>query len=435
MNHATKKTARKAAKKTWVNVQVGKTLLLALAGGFGFQLLHIPLAWMLGPMTVLLIWREALGRSAEWPRAYREGGLVVLGYMMGLTFTSAVALQILDLLPSMAAATLMTVGFGLIAGWVTVKRTGISMASGLLGSVPGGLSQMTTLCDEVENADMTVVTFMQTIRVMAVIFIVPFLAFHGLAGNGEGKPSVPGKAAETAMVVQTHTAGAKPVAAGLSGGAAEASTDSKSAAGSTKPTAGGDAAGTIGGKDHSGGRSPWLQWNALWYVLGAAAMVWIAPKLHLPTPYMLGSMLGAAVLTCSGLTGPELPQWCIIGAQITIGTYMGVSTSLSALSNWRKLLPYAIFGAVGIVLFSLGVGYVLTLWHPMTLVTGFLGSAPGGMTEMGLTGVAVGADVSIIVGYQMFRLLFILFLSPYLVKWLLRFYHAHSRADAPVKGY
>lgn len=55
--------------------------------------------------------------------------------MMGGTFTAAVAVQIAKQLPSMAAATILTVAFALGAGWLTAKRTGISMASSLIGSL------------------------------------------------------------------------------------------------------------------------------------------------------------------------------------------------------------------------------------------------------------------------------------------------------------
>lgn len=400
------------------NREAVQTLALALCGGFVFSLLHIPLSWLLGPMTAILIWREALGRPAAWPRVYREGGLVFLGYMMGITFTASVALKIIDLLPSMAVATLLTVTFGMLAGWITVKRTGISMASGLLGSIPGGLSQMTTLCDEVEDADMTVVTFMQTIRVMAVIFIVPMLAYHGLAANGNKQAAVAtappaiSQAAAPADSSKTETGTVK----GPVNSASSLPSRTDQIINQPAPAA-----------------SSWLHWNTLWYALAVAAMVFIAPKLHLPTPYMLGPMLGAAILSCTGLAAPQLPHGLVVAAQIAVGTYMGVSTSLKSLANWRKLLPYAIFGAVGVVFFSLGVGYLLTVWHPMSLTTAFLGSAPGGMTEMGLTGAAVGADMSVIVAYQMFRLLFILFIAPLVVKLLLRVYHAH--ADSPAKGF
>lgn len=86
---------------------------------------------------------------------------------------------------------------------------------------------------------------------------------------------------------------------------------------------------------------------------------------------------------------------------------------------------------MGIVIFSMGIGYLLTLWHPMSFATAFLGAAPGGMTEMGLTGAAVHADLSIIVAYQMFRILFVLFIVPYMVKGLLR---AGAGVEAPRPG-
>jgi uncharacterized protein len=353
------------------------TLALALAGGAVFQFLHIPLAWLLGPMTALLIWREGFKRQAAWHIGLRNGGLALLGYMMGGTFTAAVAVQIAMQLPSMAAATILTVAFALGAGWLTARRTGISMASGLIGSIPGGLSQMVALSSEVRHADMTVVTFMQTIRLMSVIFIVPFLAVHGLSGDAAG-----------------------------SGTTAGVSTIAEEAA-----------------------HISWLHPNALFHILAAAAMLWLAPRTHLPTPYMLGPMLGAALLSVTGIEAPELPGLIIIAAQIMVGAYMGVHTSLSSLANWRKLLPYAIAGGVGIVIFSMGIGYLLTLWHPMSFATAFLGAAPGGMTEMGLTGAAVHADLSIIVAYQMFRILFVLFIVPYMVKGLLR-----AGAGAPRPG-
>jgi uncharacterized protein len=383
------------------------TLLLSLTGGLVFSFLHIPLAWLLGPMTSVLIWREAFGREASWPVGLRNGGLAMLGYMMGGTFTAKVAVQIAGQLPSMAAATVLTVGFAMALGWLTARRTGIGLASGLIGSIPGGLSQMVALSGEVRNADMTVVTFMQTIRLMAVIFIVPFLAVHGLAdGGGSGQPTAPTAAIVTSAEAETGSTLPRTHGSSLKYEASPAD--------STEPPA------APRDSVESASSSLWLSSNALWYVLAVGLSIWLAPLLRLPTPYMLGPMLATALLCVSGLEEPRLPNLAIIGAQILIGAHMGTGTRLSSLANWRKLLPYSVAGGIGIVLFSLGVGYVLTLWHPMSFVTAFLGASPGGMTEMGLTGAAVHADLSIIVAYQMFRILFILFIVPYILKGLLR---------------
>lgn len=348
------------------------TLLLSLAGGTVFHLLHIPLAWLLGPMTAVVLWREVLKKDADWPVALRNAGLVPLGYMMGLPFTADVAVRILYQLPSMVAATLLTVWFGCLLGSLAAKRSGISLSTGLIGGIPGGLTQMVVLSGEIEDTDGTAVTFMQTIRLLSVLFIVPFLAVHGLAGGSAAR--------------------------GGGGGASE--TMSPAPAADTVAVAAGPAV-------------------AACFALAVAVMTWLAPRLRLPTPYMLGPLIAVASLSVAGLQAPPLPQFAIVIAQILVGAHMGATTRLSSLSNWKKLLPYSLLSGVGIVLFSLLIGRFLKLWLPVSFVTAFLATAPGGMTEMGLTGAAVHADLTVIVSYQMFRILFILFVVPPLLKcWL-----------------
>ena len=43
--------------------------------------------------------------------------------------------------------------------------------------------------------------------------------------------------------------------------------------------------------------------------------------------------------------------------------------------------------------------------------------APGGITEMCVAGLAMGANVPLILAYQLFRLLSINFISPFLINW------------------
>ncbi|MGG1600710.1 AbrB family transcriptional regulator, partial [Paenibacillus naphthalenovorans] len=69
------------------------------------------------------------------------------------------------------------------------------------------------------------------------------------------------------------------------------------------------------------------------------------------------------------------------------------------------------------VLLSLALSFGYSQVLPISFVTAFLSTSPGGMTEMGVTAAAVKGDVSIVVAYQMFRILFILFIVPYLLRW------------------
>ncbi len=337
-----------------------ETLLVSLAGGLLFSLSHLPLPWLLGSMTAVMIWSLAVKRNTFWPVEIRNCGLIILGYMLGISFTSETLGQIARQLPAMAFATLSTILFSLAVGHVIRRRTGISLATGIIGSVPGGLTQMVVLSEEIADTDLSVVTFMQTIRLLATVFIVPFIVIHGLAGDS-------------------------PQAA-----AAACAGISRSVINTT--------------------------WNAPIYAAGVLVAAWAAVKAGLPTPFLLGPLIGAAALALAGFPAPGTPSALVVVSQLCIGAYLGLSIKPASLDNWKKLLPFTLAGSVMVVLFTLGIGFLLTRIHPFDLTSAFLGTSPGGMGEMGLTAVLVGANVSLVAAYQMFRLLFILFVMPLVLK-------------------
>ncbi|MFE5320049.1 AbrB family transcriptional regulator [Paenibacillus sp. NPDC056579] len=353
-----------------------ETILVTFAGGVLFTLLHVPLSWMLGPLTAVLLWTSFTKRRLTWPAGMRNAGLALLGYGMGLSFTMESARQISSQLPSMLIATILTVAFSLGAAFLTARYTGVSMASSAIGSIPGGLSQMVVLSEEIEGAETAVVAFMQTIRLLTVIFAVPFLAVHGLAGGAvtaaAGVPPTGSSSTSTGLFSSLVDWGAvivaRPVFFGL-------------------------------------------------IVVIVLASAWIAVRLRFPTPFFLGPILAAGIITVAGYEPPHLPPLFTLLAQWSLGIYMGLGIKLSSLSNWKKLLPYSIAGSIAVVAFSLGLSYLFSKVHPMSLLTAFLSTSPGGMTEMAVTASMVGADVSMVVAYQMFRILFILFIVPYMLRW------------------
>lgn len=338
-----------------------ETFLISLAGGLLFCLLHLPLPWLLGPLTAAMLWHLAAGRNLFWPVQLRNSGLVILGYMLGSSFTTGTVHQIIKQLPAMMFATASTVLFSLFIGYLVCRRTGISLSTGIIGSVPGGLTQMVVLSEEIADTDLTVVTFMQTIRLLSTVFIVPFIVIHGLAGDSR-------------QAVDAGTASMYSSAA----------------------------------------HTPW---NALLFAAIVLIAAWAAVKISLPTPFLLGPLVGSAALVLAGFQAPNTPSFLVIVSQLCIGAYLGLSIRPASLENWRKLLPYTLAGSIAVVFFSLGVGLLLTRLYHLDLTSAFLGTSPGGMGEMGLTAVLVSANVSLVTAYQMFRLLFILFVMPLLLKW------------------
>lgn len=336
--------------------------LLAATGGFLFSHLHLPIPWTLGPLVMAIIWKSLLGRNAYWPRKIRNAGMVVLGFMMGSPFTPQVAQQIVYQLPIMLLTTSLLISLCLATGYLSERFTGIGLANSLIGSLPGGLSQMAVICEDTKGVSVSVVTLMQTIRVITVVFVVPMLALHGIADSVN--PAI------------------------------------------IKPPA------------------PSMQLNELptlaLFLATILLLVKLSKKFHLSNIYVIAPVFGTAGLTLSGLHAPVLPSGVIALAQILVGIKMGLDVDFSSLSNWKTIALVNLFSVLTVIMLLLGISYGFSHIYPISFITAFVSMAPGGMSEMALTAIAANADFATVVAYQLFRLLFLLLVCVPITKWLIQ---------------
>lgn len=338
-------------------MNICKVLGLGIPVGFLFEFLQVPLPWTLGPIVAVSLYSWKTGQRIYWPLKIRDTALILLGYAMGRPFTIETGHKIIDQLPMMLCATLITVFAGVVIGYITHKKTNISLTTCLLGCVPGGLSQMVVLAGEMDGTDQTAVTIMQTIRMLSVVFVIPFLTMHVLHdGNlsmAEAAANMPAASLTTIFVFSCVA---------------------------------------IGGA-----------------VLGRIV--------HLPTAYLLGPILSTGFyILLTGAEAPIVPISYISIAQICVGSYIGSSINLAKIKQYHGLLS-CLFSGVGVVLLiSLLMGYIVAELTGVAFVTAFLSTAPGGLTEMGITALLVGADISTMTAYQLVRLLFIMLAFPYIAQ-------------------
>lgn len=337
-----------------------ETLAVAVLFGFLFTLLHVPIPWMLGPIAGIVIWNTLIKRPVKATKSMRNGGLIVLGYLIGSSFTIEAGKEIVRQLPWMTLTTVLMVLISLIMGWVLAHWMKISLPTAIIGTIPGGLSQMAVLAEEVKGADPGTITLMQTIRVLTVIFLVPFLAFHTFSNGQVTIADLPTASVETLPIGQV-----------------------------------------------------------LLIALAVLASPWIADKLRMPTAYFLGPVMAAIVFVFINWQPPHLPDLWINLAQIAVGTHLGTSIQLNHLSNWKSMIPRSLVSSLLTVTVSLFLSALLVYSLPINFLTALLSTSPGGMAEMGVTAAMTGGDIAVVSAYQMFRILFILFLVPPLVKWLL----------------
>lgn len=223
-----------------------KILTLSIASLIGglFFYLRLPIPFMLGGIIAAAGVKFFLWPEIHWPARWRNLGLLVAGYGIGRNFTNETLVNLSQQMAGVFSATLIAVGLSLFVAWLTYKHTFANLLSCIMGMLPGGLNQMMLMAEEDPRVDANVVVMEQTTRLFGVVISVPFLVIHFLG----------------ASVVSPDFLG--------------------SAAG-----------------------EPGLTWLYLFPVAGAGG--WLAIKMKVPTPMLIGPILATAVFSVlhGGATG------------------------------------------------------------------------------------------------------------------------------------
>lgn len=342
------------------------TLITALAGGAIFMLLHLPLPWLLGPMIAVLTGSNLRKQVYIWPGQIRNTGMIIVGYTIGLSLTGSALNQIAYQLPSMLLMTTLLLLFCAGIAVIVSKVSGTNYKTILLGSIPGGLTQMLVLAEESEDINLTVVTVIQVVRLMMIIICVPLLIYSPLfashAGGGENTP----------LLVES--------AAGW------------------------------------GGLFP----NIFYFGVACTVCGIVGQKIKFPTAYLLGPAIITAILQISGLQGPALPDALINAAQLMIGVYVGLLLDPRKLNNKLLTLSLAVGSGAVLIAGAYGLSLLFAYLDSVSSATALLSLAPGGMDQMSLIAHEVGADLPTVAGYQLFRTFFIFFAVPPLFKLIFR---------------
>lgn len=337
-----------------------KAFVIGGLGGWIFTLIHLPLPWTLGPLFFIGVAKVGLKQAIVWPIKVRNIAMAVLGYTMGRSFTPETGQQLLSLLPSLLIVTIISVAVCLFGGGISKRYTGLSLTTSLFGSMPGGLTQMATLCESMEDADVAAVTLMQTVRVITVVFLVPFVALHGISNRVDIIPTPMAPLGSIDMLTLLGFAGV------------------------------------------------------------IAILIHLSQYVKVPGKYILPPIVGTAALTLSGVHAPGLPPFIISIAQVCVGIRLGMSFDGVSLKNLKKTALSSFISVLGVIIALLGIDFILAQLTSTSFLTAFIATAPGGMTEMGITAMIVNADLPTVIAFQLFRLLFVYLVTMPLVSWWLR---------------
>ncbi len=160
--------------------------------------------------------------------------------------------------------------------------------------------------------------------------------------------------------------------------------------------------------------------NGLIYVGICLLMAFIGTKIHAPTPFLLGPIVGTAMLNLTSFHAPFLPISILDASQLMVGGYIGLMLKPDGLKSKTKVISLALISGLLMIFGSMAISLLLIYEYNVSISTSFLSLAPGGMDQMGILAHEANADISMVTGYQIFRLLFIFFVVPPFLRWIFR---------------
>ncbi|KOF11680.1 hypothetical protein AC739_02375 [Planococcus glaciei] len=168
---------------------MGKAFIVGLAGALLFEFLGAPMPWLLGSLFAVLLVQLFTPVSLKWDASFRNTGLVIAGYVIGIAFTLDALNGMKQYFLPMLVINIVFFGLFLMISSLMANRTNVDKATAMTCCVPGGMSQIITFAEEQKTVDLTAVTFYHVFRVLLIVAAVPFI----VASGGTAQP---GTAAE-----------------------------------------------------------------------------------------------------------------------------------------------------------------------------------------------------------------------------------------------
>ena len=336
--------------------RVGLILGVGLLGGTVFYLAGLPLAWMLGSMSVCIA-AALSGARPLVPLGLRKVMLAILGVMLGSAFSP----QLLDqaahwslslgvLLLSMAVATTLVMAY--------FRRVAhMDLPTAYFSAAPGGVNEM-VVTGAALGGDERTIALIHFLRILMIVCTVPFV-FR--------------------LVTGVHSA---PLSRSM---------------GSLLDLAPAD--GLI-----------------LLACAGGGAL--IGRLVRLPASGLLGPMLASAIIHVAGLTASHPPSELIIAAQIVTGSGLGCRLVGLNWRHLAAAARIATGSTLILITIAAGASGLLSAVSGLPFSMLMLSFVPGGLAEMSLIALSLGEDVAFVSTHHVLRVILVIACAPLVFRLL-----------------
>ncbi len=333
-------------------------LVIGSAGGALAAWANLPLAWMIGAMLATTA-ASAGGLAIAMPVGLRNGFVVVLGIMLGSSFSPEILERLGDWALSLSMLLVYTAAGG-GAGYLYFRRlVGYDPITAYFAAMPGGLTEM-VLVGGAMGGDSRTISMTHGARILLVVLALPF-AFQLVLGYDPA----------------------------------------------TKPAAGASLAAAS------------LQDLAILAFCGIAGFL-AARAVRLPAAPIVGPMAASAAVHLAGWTSAQPPVELVAAAQIVVGSAIGCRFAGVPFATIARAVLAAAGGTVVLVAVTLLIAMALHAATGLPASALILAFSPGGLAEMSLIAIALSMDAAFVATHHIVRIFLIVVLAPLAFRLLRR---------------
>jgi membrane AbrB-like protein len=335
-------------------------LLLVLAMGLAllFRALHLPGAWLFGPLAVSAFFAVRGWLAVHFPNPVYIAGQAVIGTALGAGFQPRTLLVLPQHLGIFSFAVVFILLTSLFNGWLLARYSKLNAATAFLGTMPGGASAMAAMSDSL-GADTRLVTAVQYVRLLIILASLACAAIflkghvHAVAGAAPALFSAPATFVwwKIGLLVLVASAG----------------------------------------------------WAAgMWTRIPAGSFL-------LPTLLFFG-------LTLSGVTLGGWPWPVLAAAYLIMGTQIGGRFHPSTIALIRDVILPVLGTTLLLLVASLALAWMVAREMGIDFGAAYLAATPGGLDSVAAVASELHVDTTIVVAMHLARLLCVLVAGPWLVR-------------------
>lgn len=333
------------------------SLCIGFFGALIFIYLKLPLPWLLGSISAMAIASRINIIPAKNPKALSPAARTVLGLMIGSAFTPSIFEYIHNYLISLVMVIPFVFTIAICGVFYYWKVLGHDKITSFFSAMPGGLLEMVAIGESM-GANVYKITLFQSTRLLLIIFSLPFIIqiVGGINLDGNRVVSIPIKDV--------------------------------------------------------------LLSDMFILVCIAIIGVFLAKKLKISAPYILGPMLLSMIAHLSGWVTAHPPDEVIKLVQIILGTSIGFvfkgvppkEIIITILSTFGYFLILLVICAIFIFIVS-----HITDFDLLSIILAF---SPGGQAEINLIAIVVAVNLPYVAIHHVLRLLLVMGVAPLFAKRL-----------------